>query len=423
MKKYKLITIVILLAAILTLVLINNKNDVQKYNAETAWLELEQIITKQYAYLDNAQFDWSALLVEFKSQALKTKDQQEFLDLAQKLVRHFHDPHLNIGPYDAEDYSVSPTGSDIWASYKNNKFIIEDVKAGAAADIAGILPKDEIITIDTLPVKEAVEAVFGKVFSKLNNAQINHGLNVALGGKGYQSRTIELLRQDLVKSFQIDPSYQAIKTLNQGSPLSFKKIEKIGYIRFNNSLGNSETVTDFAQAMNSLADTNALIIDLRNTPSGGNTGVAEPILGHFVKQKTAYQKYQVQENGTSYQQEKMQTAYTLPTTPFYNKPFVVLAGRWTGSMGEGMTIGLDAIGAANIFGSPMADLLGGIKTVKLTASDTWMEVPYERLYHVNGTYREDFVPHQVVTPADRSVGESDPALAHAITYINAKLIK
>ena len=38
--------------------------------------------------------------------------------------------------------------------------------------------------------------------------------------------------------------------------------------------------------------TKALIIDLRNTVSGGNTSVAEPIMGMFTTTKQPYQLYE-----------------------------------------------------------------------------------------------------------------------------------
>ncbi|WP_177208166.1 S41 family peptidase [Pseudoalteromonas denitrificans] len=388
-----------------------------EFNSKAAWAELNTTVKSQYAYIDRANFDVIALIKEFELRALSAKNKKDFADIAQQFVRHFYDPHLNLGPYDENDFSVSPTGSDLWGLYQNEKFIIEDVKAQAAADSAGIRPGAEIITIDSLPVRAAVESVFGKSFEKLNTAQINYGLNVSLGGKRHKTRMLELKINNSTQSFNLAPSYQSINDLNNGPTLSYKKLNDIGYIRFNNALGNMKTVEAFKHALTELVDTKSLIIDLRNTPSGGNTGVAEPILGHFVKTKTPYQQYQVQEENTSYRNAQMQQAYVEPTKPHYNKPIVVLAGRWTGSMGEGMTIGFDAIGAKTVIGSEMADLLGGIKTVQLTHSNTWLEVGFERLFHMNNTYREDFVPHIKVTPADTGINGKDPALLMAQKYI------
>lgn len=71
---------------------------------------------------------------------------------------------------------------------------------------------------------------------------------------------------------------------------------------------------------------------------------------------------------------------------------VIMAGHWTGSMGEGMTIGFDAMKRAKITGTKMAGLVGAINTYTLKNTKIGFHIPTEKLYHVNGTPREDFVP-------------------------------
>lgn len=384
-----------------------------EFNTKDAWQELEGVLKQQYAYIERPDLDVQEVFNEFESRAISANTKQEFADISQMFLRHFYDPHLNLGPYDENDFSVFPTGSDIRATYKNNKFIIEDIKANAAADLAGIRPGAEIITIDNLLVERSVEKVFGRKFEQLSLDQIIYGVNVSLGGYRNRERMISLKNRGKLKTYHLAASYDSINAIANGPTLTYKKLDEVGYIRFNNSLGNTNTINDFKEAIRAFSETKALIIDLRNTPSGGNTGVAEPILGHFVDKKTVYQLYQTQENGVSYKDANMQKAYVEHSTPHYAKPFVVLAGRWTGSMGEGMTIGLDALGAVTVVGAPMADLLGGIKTVKLTQSDTWLELGFERLYHVNRTYREDFEPQVMISPADRDHNGNDPALSLA----------
>ena len=391
------------------------------FDPSSAWQELENVITTQYAYLDRHNVDLHKLIAEYQARAKSVKTHAEFTDIGQQFLRHFYDPHLNMGPYNELDYSVFPTGSDINASYVDGHFVIQDIKANSAADAAGLRPGYKIISIDGLSAQQAIEKVFGQQLAQLTKEQINYGLNISLGGLRNATRNISVEYDGQMKSIALAATYDAINSLNNGPVISFENFEGIGYVRFNNALGNQKTVTMFQQALITLKDTDALIIDLRNTPSGGNTGVAEPILGHFVTSKKIYQLYQVQESGTPYINATRQQAYVTPSQPHYDKPYVVLAGHWTGSMGEGMTIGLDAIGATTVIGAPMADLLGGIKTVQLQESNNWLELGFERLYHANGTYREDFVPHQRVNPADRDINGNDPALGFAKQYLKRLL--
>ena len=60
-------------------------------------------------------------------------------------------------------------------------------------------------------------------------------------------------------------------------------------------------------------------------------------------------------------------------------------------MGEGLAIGFDAIGA-RVEGSRMAGLLGAIYDHRLERSGRVIKIPTERLYAVDGTPREHFVP-------------------------------
>lgn len=390
----------------------------ESFDAKKAWHELETILVTQYAYLDKHE-NASPLLKEFEALALNTSNEKAFRDVSQQLARNFLDPHLNLGPYDLDDYSVFPTGSDIRAVYQNDTFIVEDIKSGSAAQNANIAIGSEIKKINNRKIKPLLADFFAQPFNQLNTQEIEYGLNVLLGGNRKQERTITFAHKGQLKVIRLAASYDAINTLKQGPTLSYDNFDGIGYIRFHNSLGDNRTAQTFVKAITALQPTRALIIDLRNTPSGGNTGVAEPILGHFVKTKTPYQKFRVQTKTTPYSQAALQTAYITPSKPHYAKPFVVLAGRWTGSMGEGMTIGLDAIGAKAIIGAPLADLLGGIKTVKLTQSKSWLELPFERLYHVDETFREDFIPDTLVIPTDTGNDGQDPALSEAINYLKS----
>lgn len=72
-------------------------------------------------------------------------------------------------------------------------------------------------------------------------------------------------------------------------------------------------------------------------------------------------------------------------------PVEVRVGRWTGSMGEGLAIGFDAIGA-EVVGDSMAGLRGAIYDYRLEHSGLVLKLPAEKLFAIDGTPREDFIP-------------------------------
>ncbi|MBY6064115.1 S41 family peptidase [Pseudidiomarina sediminum] len=407
-----------ILIYVLVLLGLTSCSQPKPFHPEQSWQHFVQTVEDNYAYLDTAPVDWPALKAYYAEQAKQVNSEAELVDLLQVVKQFFMDPHFNVGPLNADDFSVTPTGSDIWATQVDGVYVIERIKAESAAASSQLQVGQRIVAIDGHTIEANIAKVFGETDSPLSNAHKLWAVNVALGGLRNGARTIDIEAADgVVQKVHLAATYEAINKLKEQSALVVKEFGSIGYIRFNNNLGNSQTVDAFHEAITALSDTQGLIIDLRNTPSGGNTGVAEPILGHFVTEKSAYQKYRVQTAQQHYTEAPLQTAFVTPTAPYYAKPFVVLAGRWTGSMGEGMTIGFDALGAKAIIGQPMADLLGGINQFTLPDSAITLELGFERLYHVNGTFREDFVP-QAPTPCDRQ-GEQgcDAELVEALRIL------
>jgi carboxyl-terminal processing protease len=97
---------------------------------------------------------------------------------------------------------------------------------------------------------------------------------------------------------------------------------------------------------------------------------------------------------------------------------VVLVGRWTGSMGEGLAMGFDATGVGTVVGTPMAGLLGATNQVMLSRTGIGVNLPAERLYHVNGTAREAFQP-SVLVDVTRQF-DVDPFVAAALRVLKER---
>ena len=137
-----------------------------------------------------------------------------------------------------------------------------------------------------------------------------------------------------------------------------------------------------------------IAIDLTDTPSGGNTVIARAILGWFVDRPRFYQVHRLplEERRTGIARQWVEQVLPRPGK-FHRGRVTVEVGRWTGSMGEGLAIGFDAIGA-RVTGTRMAGLLGAIYDHRLERSGLVLKLPTERLTAVNGTPREDFVPRE-----------------------------
>ncbi|HKR25042.1 MAG TPA: hypothetical protein VJS15_07275, partial [Allosphingosinicella sp.] len=187
------------------------------------------------------------------------------------------------------------------------------------------------------------------------------------------------------------PSLYAIARADR-PPVSATREGRALRIRFNDSLGDSATVAAFDAAMAQARPGQPVIVDLTDTPSGGNTTVARAILGWFVDRPRFYQVHNLpaEERRTGVARQWAEQVLPRPGKR-HRGPVTVEVGRWTGSMGEGLAIGFDALGA-RVTGTRMAGLLGAIYDHRLEHSGLVLKLPTERLMHVDGTPREDFVP-------------------------------
>lgn len=119
----------------------------------------------------------------------------------------------------------------------------------------------------------------------------------------------------------------------------------VGYLRINMFLDAEPSVEKLAAAMGILADTGALIIDVRGAPGGEPAGVPN-VIGHLVAERTATVRMEDRFDPSS-----SRTYYAEPRTPgFTGRPVYVLIDGDTGSGAEEFAYDLQAMGRATLVG-------------------------------------------------------------------------
>lgn len=119
----------------------------------------------------------------------------------------------------------------------------------------------------------------------------------------------------------------------------------VGYIRINMFLDTPPGVEKLATAMGMLAETGALIIDVRGSPGGEPAGVAN-VIGHLVSERTATVRVE-----SAFDPSGNRTFYAEPRLPgFAGKPVYVLIDRETGSGAEEFAYDLQALQRATLVG-------------------------------------------------------------------------
>ena len=388
------------------------------FDAAKGWREFSELVRLDYAYFERPGVDGPALLARFEPLARAARNRAELLAVLKTVARNFADPHFNVGPGAPGDPGLVPTASDLVGDWVNGHGVIRAVRSGSDAMAQGIPVGATVVAIDGREPGARVAALLGQPLQALSAAQLQHGMNLALAGVRGQARQLVLrVAAGPPRAFRLTSPDDQARRLGAGPPLAIERRGDIGLIRFNNSLGRDDTLVQFKPALQGLLDTRALALDLRQTPSGGNTTVARAIMGHFVTREQPYQVHVVSGEQRRHGVQRKFIELVAPLEPHYRGRVFVLCGRWTGSMGEGLVIGFDAIGHTSV-GSPMAHLLGALSQQTLPTSLARVELAEEQLLHVNGTPREAFRPTLAVEPAEARL-DGDPAFDALLRALDA----
>jgi C-terminal processing protease CtpA/Prc len=359
---------------------------------------LWRYVAENYAYLDQKALAWSSIPQLYADDLTAIRTTQDFVGVLERIVEELYDHHAHLTTNTATSPRLVPSGADIWAVWENGQARVLEVRAGSDAERAGIRAGAGVVTINGVPIATAIDVRVGRALSRPDDAARSWALRMLLAGRRNQPRVIGFTRNALSMSVELPLREQ--QSARDGR-LAFRTLQgNRGYIRMHDSLGDSAVIADFDKALAALRRTSALILDLRDTPGGGNSTVARAILGRFVNRERPYQKHVLPSVAPDTGIARSWLELVTPRGPFqYERPVAVLVNHWTGSMGEGLAIGFDATRAGVVVGTPMAGLLGATYRFELPHSRIGVNVPVEQLFHVDGTPRERFVPPIAVDPS------------------------
>lgn len=379
---------------------------------ETAWQE----VASAYAYFDVKATRWSDIPLLFRSDLARVRSKRDFIGLLERVLDELYDPHAQLTVNTAASPRLVPSGADLWADWRDQEAVITEVRAASDAERAAIRPGSIVVAINGVPIAEAVSRRLGRSYPPSVSAARDWALRAVLAGTHNTARRLRLSYENTDRHVEL-PARDQFSTA-AATPITVSKLASgVAHITFNDSLGDRATVSAFDQALLALRDARGLLIDLRNTPSGGNTSVARGILGRFVEREMPYQKHVLpsEEHVTGMRRSWLELVS--PRGAFvFRHPVAVLVGHWTGSMGEGLAIGFDGTGRGTVIGTPMAGLLGATYHVTLPRTGIGLNVPAERLFHVNGTPREAFRP-VVLVDVTQAGSNEDPVLEAALRIL------
>ncbi len=363
--------------------------EAERYRAEAR--SIGPLIARVYAYSERlgGAPPLSARLV---ADAAAVTDRRALLRYAERALYSLADHHAITGASFADSRAVVPSFADLWIERGGGRYRITAVRSGSPAAAAGVRPGDVLVAAEGVPIDAAVAAFWADLGLPVTEERASFAARLVAAGRRNSPRTLAIAPAagGPPRTLRLSNLYAAAP--QPRPPVESREDAGALVIRINDSLGDRATIPAFDAAMAGARPGQPIVVDLTETPSGGNTVVARAILGWFVDGPTFYQIHRLplEELETGIPRQWAEQVLPRPGRR-HRGPVTVRVGRWTGSMGEGPAIGFDAIGA-DVVGGPMAGLLGAIYDHRLEVSGLVLKIPAERLYAVDGTPREAFVP-------------------------------
>lgn len=366
-------------------------NTINQEKIKEDFQEILHDISQNYTYLEEKSIDFDCLREYYSKEIDSIKTEEEVILFFEYLLDEFYDNHLTLQTNCNSSYRLF---SPIYATIQNGRPIITNVWQSQIESLNHNFIGAEILAINRTDFEQVIEN-FPTHCNDKNDPKVREWItNKILAGRYNQPRILTVRLPD---KKEIEINLDSINLKKDSSLLTVRTINNVGIIRINNSLGNDNLVREFDKAIDELMETSGLIIDLRNTVFGGDTYEARGIMSRFINEPKPYQKHsylEVSENNIAI--ERSWVEYVTPRSQSYKNTVVVLVGRWTGSMGEGLAVGFEGMERAEIVGSEMRRLAGEVYDFQFKHQNYGYKLSTAKLFHINGTLRENYVPNNYV---------------------------
>lgn len=379
--------------------------------------DLHEILTdisENYVYLEEKNVDIECIRKHYEKEIENIKTEEATVLFFEYLLDEFYDSHMILNTNRQSSFRLY---SPIYATIQNGKPIVSSVWQTQIENSVQNIIGAEIIKFNRVDIGSVITDFPTHCNDKKSPTVREWIINKILAGRYNQPRILTLkLSNNKVVEFDLDK----IKLKNEKALLNVDRNGDIGIIRINNSLGNDALINEFDTALDKLFETKGLIIDLRNTVDGGDTYEARGIMSRFIAAPKPYQRHAYMEksddNSTANPLvERNWAEYVVPRGKQYEKPVIILVGRWTGSMGEGIAIGFEGMERAEIIGSEMERLAGEIGGFSFKYQNFGYNISTAKLFHINGVPREKYVPTNYVK---QTTTEKDEVLEKGIELMN-----
>ncbi|MEZ5471277.1 MAG: S41 family peptidase [Marinicella sp.] len=313
--------IVVMLGLLLVLSLGIARND---HGYQSAMHQALDLISHNHAYLSEKRIDWSCIESTYLEQAKQAQNDHEILKVFENLMLEFTDNHMILNTNDSESYRLF---SPVKVIKQGNGFMVDDIWKSKLSVTTPVQIGDQFIDLNGQTSQQIIDDFPTQCVDKNRVETQQWMINKALAGVYSKPRLLRLKNPKKVYAVNLDTLiYKTSDNL-----LDFTVQDNLAIITINDSLGNTNLIKEFDETLNQLSTTDGLILDLRNTISGGDSYMARAIMGRLVDKIQAYQKHQyLEKQEGAVGVNRIWVEYVEPRGSHYDKPLVVLSNYWTG---------------------------------------------------------------------------------------------
>jgi C-terminal processing protease CtpA/Prc len=400
----------------------------RRENFEGLWEAIDQT----YSFFEHKDIDWAEVRARYRPRIEGVSSGQAYYDLLAQFVRELRDAHSWLCNYQAD--AGSPQFSPPLAvRHIGQQAVVTAVAGELAVAEDSLRPGAVILEVDGLTAAERIEELRRvlRASSERNLQELacrrlldgpqDSEVVVAFSPPRSDRRTeVRCQRTQWSGQDWFRTDFPVTKTAHTWYGIH---PSGIGYIRLLSFRGREEIAEEFDRALESLKETPALILDIRDNPGGYGTAHSR-IVGRFIRSRRKVALSYIK-NGPGHRDFRMVEGYCEPTGPWqYMKPVALLVDAMTGSAADLFACYMISTGRPVTLGSTTHGNLTGVAVHVMLPCGLIVRVSNGYVCDVNGRIIEGNgnVPQVEVTPTRSDViAGRDTVLEHAVEELKTRI--
>ncbi|GAB4051104.1 S41 family peptidase [Spirosoma litoris] len=313
-----------------------------------------------FAYFDHIpDVDWDKLYLDYLPKIRATRSTVEYMRVLQAFCAQLHDGHTDVWASDATLADSTSRQPPIVPVLIDGKVLIQEVRSDSL-EKTGIRPMLELVSIDGLPIIEYANRFIrpyqsGSTLQNIDVATYTYQLL-----RGPKDKPVAItFREPSGKTFSRVLPRTGYSKLKPSPAFNFRILPgNVAYVQLNN-FENDQALKGFKAAFDSIATTNALILDVRLN-DGGDSDYGWDILGYLTDKPMKTDSYSSRiysplrrAQGENVVFEPIRENSWPPNgKSLYTNPVIVLISAQTFSAAEDFAVAFDAMKRGTIIGEP-----------------------------------------------------------------------